>query len=276
MEQCSPLVVFDKSCFTLDELQMIAQAYNKYIRNKAVCHSELKACVPRKQIKSHKYLNKQELHKAIQDVLDGICSTEACWTELPFINHIQDKQVVEKLKYFTFKPKMPESKYSWLNTKDINEVLQQHAQLHDYFKFVGALPSDFYKVTTFHYDQIKYYQKVAIVFNLDTHDQPGSHWVSLLIDNVLKQIEYFDSAGNAPNKNISMFIKKVKSKTRVNYKVVYNQRVHQKENNECGIYSIYFIIQRLMGFTFKDISNNIIHDKTMNKFRNIIFRPRVL
>ena len=38
--------------------------------------------------------------------------------------------------------------------------------------------------------------KIAIVFNLDRHDQPGSHWVSLFIDLECKFIFYFDSAGN--------------------------------------------------------------------------------
>ena len=55
---------------------------------------------------------------------------------------------------------------------------------------------------------------------------------------------------------------------------LYNKKQHQSENSECGVYAIYFLIQRLLNFDFKTITNNIITDKQMNDFRSVIFRPR--
>ena len=273
MDLCSPNIVShtSRTCFTDSEITAIAKAYNKYIRSKIVCHTQ--KCIPRVPID----LSKGELLSQLERVLQGICNDQACWTELPFIHYIPDRHLVEKLRYFTFKPKMPNGQHTWLNTKDINNVMQQYAQLFGSFKFVGALPADFYKVTKFHFDQVKHYAKVGIVFNHDNHNQTGSHWVAFLIDNHKRTFEYFDSAGKPPNRNIMRFVVKLERKIASNhrrYTFMYNDIVHQKENSECGIYSIYFLIQRLIGRTFSDISKNIVPDNEMNKFRNIIFRPR--
>ena len=60
----------------------------------------------------------------------------------------------------------------------------------------------------------------------------------------------------------------------LNYKRCINSKKHQYENNECGVYAIYFLIQRLIGFDFNHITDNVIQDKQMNQFRKIIFRPK--
>lgn len=285
MDICSPNnVVSDLgTCFTYLEVVAIAKAYNKYIRSKVVCHEE--KCIPRIPIDTQKG-TKKELLLQLENILIGLCNDHACWTELPFIHYIPDKKLVEKLRYFTFKPKMPNGKTAWLNTKDINNVMQQYARLFSSFKFVGALPADFYKVTKVRFHEVTEYAKVGIVFNLDNHNQPGSHWVAFLVDNHKQTLEYFDSAGKPPNKNIMRFIRKLQHKLQhklqrklehnVNkvYTFMYNDLVHQKENSECGIYSIYFLIQRLIGRTFTDIAKHIVPDNEMNKFRNVIFRSR--
>lgn len=206
-----------------------------------------------------------DLHRA----LSPLCASEACWIDLPFVDMLSS-QLREKVKYFTFKPPAPESKYAWLSTTDINDVMQQYRELFPQFHFVGALPSDFYRVTKFHYSEIPEYHKVGFVFNLDTHDQKGSHWVAGLIDNVSKTIEYFDSAGNPPNKHIHKFLEILQAKTE--HKILVNRIVHQRENSECGIYSIHFLIKRLLGFTFHDISKSRVSDADMNKFRDSLFR----
>ncbi|NBU33969.1 hypothetical protein EB118_03125 [bacterium] len=266
---CAPNVMYDLSCYTHQELVEIAKSYNKYVMKRTrLCHPHSTVC---SRITSKVPItdSKASLIVSLQNVLGKVCSSEACWTQLPFIDTLSPG-LVEKLRYFTFKPPAPETKYSWLSTTDINSVMQQYAELFVNFKFVGALPSDFYKITKFHFDQISLYHKIGIVFNLDTHDQKGSHWVAFLIDNGLKTIEYFDSAGKPPNKYIDKFIKKVQ-KVCKGYTVCINTIVHQRKNSECGIYSIHFIIKRLLGFSFKDISSKIISDNEMNKFRDNIF-----
>ena len=53
--------------------------------------------------------------------------------------------------------------------------------------------------------------------------------------------------------------------------VRYNTKQHQFKNSECGVYSIYFILEILKGRTFEDVSNNIIKDEEMNEFRRKYF-----
>ena len=43
---------------------------------------------------------------------------------------------------------------------------------------------------------------MGIVFNLDPHDKPGSHWVSMYVDLNNGGIYYFDSYGYKPLKEI--------------------------------------------------------------------------
>jgi len=221
--------------------------------------------------------SKKKLWYSIYNRLKNICSYEYCWLDLDFINEIDDKNLREKIKYFTFKPKMTKTKRDWLNTQDINNVLQQYQELFPTFKFIGALPSDFYKVTTVDYNQVLKYDKIGLVFNLDEHNQPGSHWVAFLVDNKMGTLEYYDSVGKLPNKNIQTFINEMSEylkKNGYNYNKLYNTKKHQYENTECGVYSIYFLIQRLFGFDFEYVTKKVVKDKQMNRFRNVIFRPR--
>jgi hypothetical protein len=279
MQYCSPNIHFNDSdhftCFTTNELLNIAEAFNKAKR-----HNKLKSI---RRIDIENEYSKKELWNEIYKRLQNLCKYEYCWIDLKFIDSIPDKNLRQKIKFFTFKPKMTLNKYSWLSTNDINYVLQQYEKVDNNFKFIGALPSDFYKVISKNqlydiYNDIYNYVRIGLVFNLDTHDLNGSHWVALYIDNDLKTIEYFDSLGKAPNKYISKFIKMINSKLNKNSNKKYdnkiNKIVHQTENSECGVYSIYFIIHRLFGNTFNELTMNVIKDKDMNKFRLNIFRPR--
>jgi hypothetical protein len=266
---CAPNVDIENhyTCFTFEELKQIALAFNIYIQKNNICKDDI--CVPRKLINVNNK-SKKRLWNSIYSRLKKICPYEYCWIDLKFIKKIRDQNLQEKIRYFTFKPKLSKHLKAWLSTSDINSVMQQYQQLYNSFKFLGALPSDFYKVTTVDYHQIKNYKKIGIVLNLDDHTQNGSHWVSFLIDNVSKTIEYFDSAGRPPNKNINLFIKKI-VKLLPKYDIKINQLQHQFRNSECGVYSMYFLIQRLFGFTFEDITSNIIKDEQMSTFRNIGF-----
>jgi hypothetical protein len=274
MSFCAPNIRNVKenyTCFEMDELIKIASLINNYI-----CDSNNKKCIITKQININNK-TKKELWNSIYKRLKPLCKYEYCWINLDFIKKIDDHNLKNKIMHFTFKPKMTPKYNSWLNTNDINAILKQYEKLYTDFKFVGALPSDFYKITKVDYDSIFKYDKVGIVFNLDSHNQPGSHWTAFLIDNTLNTIEYYDSVGKHPNSNIRKFIKKIYKfilSKGIDYKIKYNTIQHQFKNSECGVYSSYFIINRLNGKSFEEISTNIITDNEMNKFRSCIFRPR--
>ncbi len=276
MSYCAPNVDISDhyTCFTMDELKEIALAFNIYIQTENVCSSSRRqqVCVSKKPI-GIRGKNKKQLWTSIYKRLQKLCPYERCWLDFNFIDTIPDTNLRDKIKYFTYKPKISHGQNSWLSTIDINSVMQQYQELDKSFKFVGALPCDFYTKVKVHYDDVHKYKRVGFVFNLDTHDKPGSHWVAFLVDNTVKTCEYFDSAGDAPNRHIAYFIKKLMKLQLPNYTYLQNSIVHQKQNNECGVYALYFIIQRLLGKSFQQLSSNVIRDSSMNKFRNVVFRP---
>ena len=286
MSYCSPNINVTNhyTCFEHDELKQIALALNIYIQQEKLCLLESNTPKSKSKTCSTKIINvnkrtKRQLWYSIYKRLKTICPYEYCWVDLEFIKNIKDNSLRDKIRDFTFKPKGPKNTNSWLWTEDINRVLQQYMTIDKTFKFLGALPSDFYKLTKMNFADICNYNKFSIVFNLDNHKQSGSHWVAFLIDNTTKTIEYYDSLGALPNKNINTFIKRAQTflhkKCKTEYKILYNRTKHQYENNECGMFAIHFIITRLLGKSFSDISNMKIKDKDMNRFRKIIFRPKV-
>jgi hypothetical protein len=276
MNTCSPNINISLhyTCFTYNELQIIAKTYNDYITNNTICKKS--HCAIKKPINLIKKTKKQ-LWYSIYNRLKPICKYEYCWIDLKFIKKINDKNLRKKIMYFTFKPKMTSKDHTWLNTDNINQVMEQYEQLDKSFKFLGAQPSDFYKLINVNYNDVLKYKRIGIIFNLDNHKQPGSHWVAFYIDNLSKTLEYYDSGANLPNTNITVFINNFyKSLKKNGYKYTkhYNKIQHQFKNTECGVYSLHFLIQRLFGKTFHEICNNVIKDDLINKYRHHIFRPR--
>jgi hypothetical protein len=276
MSYCAPTITLTKnsfSCFEHYELIEIARAFNRYIVSQKLCSTNDKVCVIKTPIHIEKKTDK-ELWNSIYSRLYKLCKNEYCWIDLPFISHITDKGLRKKIQNFTFKPKTTIGKYTWLSTKNINSVLQQYEKTHPTFKFIGALPCDFYKIVDVDYNDFKKYENIGIVFNLDKNEEPGSHWVSFFVDNKNNTCEYFDSTGRGPNKCIKKFIDNLMNKYLNKHKYYQNKIVHQTQDSECGVYSIYYIICRVSGKSFDKITKNIIRDEDMNKFRNIFFRPR--
>lgn len=273
---CAPNVISKNtfSCFTSFEIIQIANAFNEYLKtNSKLCKNNSSKCISTKPIQ-FKGKTIQVIWNLLYKKLSKLCKEEYCWIDLPFINSISNNKLKQKIKKYTFKPKMTKTKFEWLSTIDINDVLEQYDLKHKSFKFFGAYPSDFYKHMNFNYQDLLNYDSIAIVFNLDTYYESGSHWVSLYIDNKSKTCEYFDSVGNEPNVHISKFIKYIKRVVLSNHRLLVNKTVHQVKNTECGVYSIHYIIQRLNGKTFGQVCKTVIRDDDMNRFRNIIFRPR--
>ena len=56
------------------------------------------------------------------------------------------------------------------------------------------------------------------------------------------------------------------------FRKFYNNVRFQYKDSECGVYSIHFIVQFLLGYTFNDIIINIIDDNTINGLRDHYYR----
>ena len=280
---CAPRKVGSTTngCFDKEALIRIAEDYNKKY--------------PQKKIIYKPNIAPAQLWDLIRDSLAEKCGDdELCWVDQEFM-----KRDVDIQKYY--KPIKPAGQTQWLATSDINNVLKQYEQKYDDFSFMGTVPIDFatiieeyknmdfcslYKGKGLHLRNKTTYnnkpiRRFGFVFNLDPHDQRGSHWVSMFLDLTCKTpfIGYFDSYGFVPiPKEIDEFmdglILAVKNCIRMTITKRINTIRHQHKNTECGVYSLYFVYNCLIGRTFDDITEDIILDDAVNKWRDRFFRPR--
>jgi len=233
------------------------------------------------------------LIRAIHKKLFKVCRDRGdwCWADQPFV---KDDPIIQSF----YKPQIPTSRYKWLATGDIDRVINQYAKLFPNFRYLGAVPLDF--------DQLRGYQlssedycmhynrdgktKIGGVFNLDTHDKAGSHWVSMFCDLEHNYIAFFDSVGvKTPPKEIGILMENIKrqiercmdhklKKYLVNrpMKFTVNQKNIQKGNSECGVFCIYFILKCLLGEKPEDIFGDPnLNDNSVNYFRTKVFRPSI-
>lgn len=274
-KKCAPGVKFDAgSCIELPVLICMVEAYNKVNDNKIKLSCKKETLYPRKY---KKYLLKQ-----IGDRYKNVCNSQLCWTQQDFIKKMDEMMRVQLEKY-TLRPTGPSAKFEWLNTVNIDEVMNQYDKTHPEFLFLGAVPMDFDKIKytgVYNIDLNKAESdgitKFGIVFNLDEHWQSGSHWVATYADTKKGQVYYFDSYGTRPEKRVVKFMTKFSDYFENNNNkkcdVRYNKTRNQFKNSECGVYSINFILEMLNGKTFDDIENNPINDDDVNKLRTKIFR----
>ena len=118
----------------------------------------------------------------------------------------------------------------------------------------------------------------CIIFNLDNHNEPGSHWVSLYIDiyNDLFIILIVHVKVNEVQLKFR-FVNKIMLECKERYDEILDfhvsdKIVHQTKNSECGVYCLYFIISLLTGEkVWNDFSKTRISDEEIMKYRNIYF-----
>lgn len=233
-----------ETCFTKQELISFAETYNKNNTDK----------INLKQ-------NKSGLYKDLRNRFSCKIESDACLLEELGLD--RDK---------ILKPKQPDGSYAWLSTIDLNDVMKQYERKHKSFLFLGSVPIDFHylypKISNLRLNKTKQ-NKIGIIFNSDPSYLSGQHWFSMFIDKRNKTICFFDSAGDAPPKQVQTLIDNLKKQD--NYNVIINKLEHQRGNSACGIYSLYFIIERLKGKSCNSIFNNVIHDREMNKKRKEYF-----
>lgn len=211
------------------------------------------------------------------------CETEYCMVKkLPGLNDSEKKPL---LAYY--RPELPtewdKKPTTWLDSYNIEDVMHQYEQAEPSFEFIGPTPIDFdakdgpfgkcileelCKLNL--QDCVKRGKtKIGIIFNLDPHDQPGSHWVCGFIDIPAKSAYYFDSYGYSPEKEIKVLLKRCHEQGMEH--VYFNDIRHQRKGSECGMYCLYVIICLLRGRSFDEICKNVVRDDLMNSFRKLLF-----
>ena len=113
-------------------------------------------------------------------------------------------------------------------------------------------------------------EKIGIIFNLDKHDEPGSHWVCGFVDYPNKSAYYFDSYAIEPPKQIETFMKWLTTQDSA-MKLFYNGNRFQRGGSECGMYSMYFILRMLEGDDFQAFSRTKPPDSFMLDLRDWLF-----
>ncbi len=271
LDQCSPRKGKENfTCFTRPSLKRIIKFWN--------------SANPEDMIEIKSTDTRYSLWSKINQKLKSICDNEYCWLEQPFI---KDKSDIKS----DYKPKMPHSwnrnKNEWLTTSDIENVMNQYMNKHTDFLFIGAVPIDFdyemnpgmcvvnelckIKISSLLKQGIN---QLGIIFNLDPHDKPGSHWVSFYGDLRGGSLFYFDSYGFEPPKQVIELVKRLKeqgAENNINMKYDYNKIRHQYKNSECGVYSINFIENMLNGVKFDSFCKRKISDDKMEQFRKKYF-----
>lgn len=284
---CSPYVknktISKKSCLTSDVLKKIKKAYNE--KN------------PKKKIRSTKKRKIwNELKKNIKN-----CNQEKCW--LKELNDDNYRKKMEKLLYVPSQPSSwNKNPNEWLSNIDIKNVMDQYVIAYSDFKFIGPTFIDYDKkindtciedeMCDFSIQKLinEKKTKIGIIFNLDKHTGPGTHWVSLFMDLKYLIIFYFDSVGNSIPNEIMKFVNGIMEqgkKMEPSVDFIFHQNYpteHQYEDTECGMYSLFFIITMLSnqinGKQFKNIKEKTdffkkkrITDVSMERMRNVYFSP---
>ena len=121
--------------------------------------------------------------------------------------------------------------------------------------------------------------KFGFIFNTDTHDKDGTHWIALYLDIYNKTqpyISYFDSNGIEIPREIKVLVDRIIDQAKslnINLKFMQNHPLsHQNKDGECGIYTIYFITQLLQNIKPISYFNTVkIPDNIMSNFRKIFF-----
>lgn len=262
------------TCYTKEDLVFLADSYNK----KRAPDRQIPLTLP-----------KAQLWKAINSRLKNECTNEWCWLEKDFVPAPYAKKIVNE----TFRPEMPEdwkgNPFEWLTTVDIKKIMKQYEKKYPNFLFIGPVPVDCPTAITCPLSGLDVSvlvdrlgkTKLGVIYNLDPHDKPGSHWVAMYADFRQGKIFYFDSVGIAPPKPIRAFLGNLKASIEkwnaregrnVPVEVMANRTRFQYGSSECGVFSMYFIISNLNGEGFQPQPHKI-SDKMMNQLRKVLYRP---
>lgn len=186
------------------------------------------------------------------------------------------------------KPIGPSKGNSWLSNKHIDDTLKNLTKefpkmYHMEFQMIDfqhkTHPTELGKINIPNDVINKGFDTLAVVINTDTRRGSGEHWFCVFMDFRKKPytIEYFNSSGRLPYVPIQYLFAKIAKqfrKNNINYKEIINSgTVHQKDtDSECGVYSLFYIYNRLKGVPPENINTTRITDGKMLAFRKHLFK----
>jgi hypothetical protein len=99
----------------------------------------------------------------------------------------------------------------------------------------------------------------GVIFNLDPHWLPGSHWVAVYFGK--QWTEYFDPFGDGPPDIILNYMRKYS-------KVLYYSsfEIQAKNSDYCGLFAVNYLKNRLAGRSFESIINSFSPQQEINDY----------
>ncbi len=259
------------TCYSNEQLQLFKNIWNENNKNNLINTN-----------------NPNEIWSFLKNKLQNKCRNELCWLNDQLFNSKINKKLIQKEVFKPFSPKSWKKKPNeWLSSIDIVKVMRQYEKRYKNFVFIGPSPIDFDNKKLFstcvweklckfnlntYLNNRPQKNKIGIVFNLDPHDKPGSHWVALFIDLKKNFIFYFDSNGDDIPKEVKKLVTRIQDQGhKLNIELIYDSNagfIHQKKDGQCGIYTLYFIIELLKETkTYEYFKNHKIPDKIMRLHR---------
>ena len=279
--KCGPVFGFvEGSCIPLSILQQIADEYNKNVNDNNKIKTLRDIEIKENNLEDYKLYLVNELQIALG-------KNQKEWYENKLLKNL-NSEIVDILKKSIFRPEGPDKQFEWMDSVRMKIVMKQYEDLYHKFKFLSCVPLDFenfpsvYKLTNIDYEKLENEGKTrfGIIINSDRHTGGGQHWFMMFYDLEKGEIYFIDSCANPParyGKEIDIFVNGIKNyliskgfkEDEIVYK--YNKIQHQYKNTECGVYSMYYILQFLKKKTFKEITENILSDDDVNEYRLIFF-----
>ena len=233
-----------------------------------------------------------EIWAFLRQQLSRVCKNEACWLRKLLIT--EDKGKYRDLLNYTFAPRAPKDwikkPTTWLTSVDIENVMKQYEHAYPSFMFLGPAPIDFdAKMDTGDYvwkdihdfnleNMVKRGKRhFGFIFNTDPHTKSGSHWISMFVDVRNAFIFFFDSTSDDIPPEIKALADRIiragqRLSPKLELKLIVNKKDHQYKNTECGMYSVFMIINVLTGkMKPSDFAVRRISDEFMMKFRKRYF-----
>lgn len=274
--RCSPIVegqtIGNFTCYTAEYLKKLKARWNARHSDSIIRTNDPK-----------------QIWNFLRIHLSNVCHEEKCWIKEDFVDDKTENEI-EKTVFAPEKPR--EWKFNpntWLSSVDITNVMRQYEHRFKCFRFIGPSPIDFdskYMNTNecvwkelCNFSMERYVKngvnKLGIIFNLDKHTQPGSHWVSMFVNFKRQFIFYFDSTGELIPPEINRLRRRIEKNGKnygIKFRFYQNKKEHQKENTECGMYSLFFIINMLRDKkSINYFKKSYIPDYKMEEFRKVYF-----
>lgn len=260
-------------------------------------------CAPAEQIpyllsfmkKNDASYNETNNEKLINDIKEKlkVSSESEVWRH-PEIVKITGQKVRDFILEKYIKPVGPCGTTEWLSNIDIDTILSQWKNVSkEYFNknflHVPFQTIDFQKVNgELSYLDLeetkKKYDCFGVVLNTDTSKGSGKHWFAIFGDLMHKgtkedpyTLEYFNSSGNPPTKEVTKWMEEVTSNLFKNHGkyciTIHSSRQQlQFSNSECGIWSLIYIFSRLEGKSTDWYYDAKAKDKDMINIRKLLFR----